>query len=102
MLLDASNLELPTVALFFSFGVVAWTFAEYLTHRFVLHAIAPSEHRAHHAYPQDYIDKSLWQIWLAFALVYLICRMQIKGTAMLFSRQRFMTLPGGRAPRYDW
>ena len=51
--------------------VAAWTVAEYLTHRFVLHAISPVEHRLHHARPQDGVDKIFWQIWLAFSVVYL-------------------------------
>jgi len=50
---------------------VAWTLAEYITHRFVLHAIASVQHGVHHAHPQDGIDKIFWQIWLAFAVVYL-------------------------------
>jgi sterol desaturase/sphingolipid hydroxylase (fatty acid hydroxylase superfamily) len=45
--------------------------AEYLTHRFVLHAISPVGHRLHHARPQDGVDKIFWQIWLAFSVVYL-------------------------------
>jgi sterol desaturase/sphingolipid hydroxylase (fatty acid hydroxylase superfamily) len=50
---------------------VAWTLAEYITHRFVLHAIASIQHGIHHAHPQEGIDKIFWQIWLAFAVVYL-------------------------------
>jgi sterol desaturase/sphingolipid hydroxylase (fatty acid hydroxylase superfamily) len=37
----------------------------------VLHAVAPVRHGLHHAHPQDAIDKIFWQIWLAFAVVYL-------------------------------
>jgi sterol desaturase/sphingolipid hydroxylase (fatty acid hydroxylase superfamily) len=51
-------------------GLVAWTLAEYITHRFVLHAIAPVQHGIHHARPRDAVDKIFWQIWLAFAVLY--------------------------------
>jgi len=71
VLLAASNLEFSIAILLFFFGLVAWTFAEYITHRFVLHAIAPVQHGIHHACPQDAIDRIFWQIWLAFAVVYL-------------------------------
>ena len=66
-----------TVVLF-GCGLVAFTLAEYIAHRFVLHAIAPARHRIHHARPQEAIDKIFWQIWLAFALLYLFA-----GGAML-------------------
>ena len=46
---------------------MAWTLAEYITHRFVLHTIVPVQH----ARPQDAVDRIFWQIWLAFAVVYL-------------------------------
>jgi sterol desaturase/sphingolipid hydroxylase (fatty acid hydroxylase superfamily) len=59
-------------AILFLCGALAWTLAEYITHRFVLHAIAPVQHGIHHRRPQDAIDKVFWQIWLAFAVVYLI------------------------------
>jgi sterol desaturase/sphingolipid hydroxylase (fatty acid hydroxylase superfamily) len=71
MLLAASTLEFSIAMLLFSCGLVAWTLAEYVTHRFVLHSIAPAQHGIHHARPHDAIDKVFWQIWLAFATVYL-------------------------------
>jgi sterol desaturase/sphingolipid hydroxylase (fatty acid hydroxylase superfamily) len=46
--------------------------AEYAIHRFLLHDIAPRQHRIHHAHPQDPIDKIFWQIWVGFAVVYLM------------------------------
>jgi sterol desaturase/sphingolipid hydroxylase (fatty acid hydroxylase superfamily) len=70
-LLATSNLEFYTAVLFFFCGFVAWTLAEYITHRFVLHAIATIQHGNHHAHPQQPIDRIFWQIWLAFAVVYL-------------------------------
>ena len=48
------------------------TLAEYLVHRFVLHGFAPTEHRLHHANPDDAVLTIFWQIWICFALVYLI------------------------------
>jgi sterol desaturase/sphingolipid hydroxylase (fatty acid hydroxylase superfamily) len=70
-LLAITPFRSSTAILLFCCGVVAWTLAEYITHRFVLHAIAPAQHRIHHARPQDAVDKIFWQIWLAFAVVYL-------------------------------
>jgi sterol desaturase/sphingolipid hydroxylase (fatty acid hydroxylase superfamily) len=72
VVLATSALKSPATAVLFCGGAAAWTLSEYLTHRFVLHAIAPVQHRIHHARPQDAIDKIFWQIWLAFAVVYLI------------------------------
>jgi len=71
MLLAASTLKSSTAIVLFCCGLLAWTFAEYITHRFVLHAVAPVQNGLHHAHPQDAIDKIFWQIWLAFAVVYL-------------------------------
>jgi sterol desaturase/sphingolipid hydroxylase (fatty acid hydroxylase superfamily) len=53
-------------------GVVALTLAEYLVHRFVLHGFAPIAHRLHHANPDGAVLAIFWQIWICFALVYLI------------------------------
>ncbi len=72
VLLAISAFMPSIVAILFCCGLAAWTLAEYITHRFVLHAIAPVQHGIHHARPQDGIDKIFWQIWLAFAVVYLI------------------------------
>jgi hypothetical protein len=71
MLLAASTVASSTAILLFCCGLLAWTLAEYITHRFVLHAIASVQHGVHHAHPHDGIDKIFWQIWLAFAVVYL-------------------------------
>jgi hypothetical protein len=67
MLLAVSTLESSIASFLFCCGLVAWTFAEYVADRFVLHAIAPVQHGR----PQDAVDKVFWQIWLAFAVVYL-------------------------------
>jgi sterol desaturase/sphingolipid hydroxylase (fatty acid hydroxylase superfamily) len=71
VLVATSNCTPSIAAVLFCCGLVAFTLAEYVTHRFVLHAIAPVEHRIHHARPRDAIDKIFWQIWLAFVVVYL-------------------------------
>ena len=71
VLLATSTSASFLATLLFCCGVAAWTVAEYLTHRFVLHAISPVGHRLHHARPQDGVDKIFWQIWLAFSVVYL-------------------------------
>jgi sterol desaturase/sphingolipid hydroxylase (fatty acid hydroxylase superfamily) len=69
--LVASNLRFYVAIAFFLCGALAWTLAEYVTHRFVLHAIATIEHGIHHARPRDPVERIFWQIWLAFAVVYL-------------------------------
>jgi hypothetical protein len=71
VLLAASSSKPSITAVLFCCGLVAFTLAEYITHRFVLHAIAPVQHGIHHARPRDAIDKIFWQIWLAFVVVYL-------------------------------
>jgi sterol desaturase/sphingolipid hydroxylase (fatty acid hydroxylase superfamily) len=53
VLLATSTLKSSITAIFFCCGVAAWTLCEYITHRFVLHAIAPVQHGIHHARPQD-------------------------------------------------
>ena len=53
-------------------GVIAWTLAEYVGHRFVLHRLMPTQYRIHHAYPGKPVVSISWQIWGCFAVVYLI------------------------------
>ena len=71
VLLATSTFKPSITILLFGCGGVAWTLAEYITHRFVLHAIAPVQHGIHHAHPKDGIDKIFWQIWVAFVVVYM-------------------------------
>jgi sterol desaturase/sphingolipid hydroxylase (fatty acid hydroxylase superfamily) len=71
-LLVSSPLKSSTTAILFCCGVIAWTLVEYITHRFVLHAIAPVQHGIHHARPREAIDKIFWQIWLSFGVIYCI------------------------------
>ena len=87
VLLAISQLRMSSDAVLFAGGVVAWTLAEYVVHRFVLHGIAPTEHRLHHANPDDAVLTIFWQIWICFALVYLIA-----GGALL--RARWLPMPG--------
>src|SRR5260370_29210674 len=72
VLLAISQLRMSSDAVLFAGGVVAWTLAEYAVHRFVLHGFAPIEHRLHHANPDCAVLTIFWQIWICFALVYLI------------------------------
>jgi len=71
VLVATSNCTPSIAAVLFCCGLVAFTLAEYLGHRFVLHAIAPVEHRIHHARPQDPVAKIFWQIWVAFVALYM-------------------------------
>ena len=72
VLLAISQLRMSSDAVLFAGGVVALTLAEYVVHRFVLHGFAPTEHRQHHANPDGAVLTIFWQIWICFALVYLI------------------------------
>src|SRR5260370_40055164 len=67
-----SQLRMSSDAVLFVGGGVALTLAEYAVHRFVLHGFAPIEHRLHHANPDCAVLTIFWQIWICFALVYLI------------------------------
>ena len=51
VLLALSQLRMSSDAALCAGGVVAWTLAEYVVHRIVLHGFAPTEHRLHHANP---------------------------------------------------
>jgi sterol desaturase/sphingolipid hydroxylase (fatty acid hydroxylase superfamily) len=70
VLLATSALRPSIIMLLFGCGLAAWTLAEYIVHRFVLHVIAPVRHGIHHAHPKDAIDKVFWQIWIAFVVAY--------------------------------
>ena len=58
-LLSISAMQSFIRAILFCCGLGVWTLADYVIHRFVLHAIATVQHGRHHARPQDAIDKSL-------------------------------------------
>lgn len=53
-------------------GVVTWTLGEYAGHRFVLHDLAPTQHRIHHGDQDTYIVTIFWPIWICFAVVGLV------------------------------
>ena len=72
VLLAISQLRMSSDAALFVAGVVLWTLAEYLVHRFVLHDLIPAQHGLHHANPDAAVLTVFWQIWICFALVYLI------------------------------
>src|SRR3981189_3391373 len=72
ILLAISPLRMSSDAVLFGGGVVTWTLAEYVVHRFVLHGFAPTEHRLHHASPDEAVLTIFWQIWACFSLVYLV------------------------------
>ena len=72
VLLAISQHRVSSDAGLFAGGIVAWTLAEYVVPRFVLHGFAPTEHRLHHANPDGPVLTIFWQIWACFALIYLI------------------------------
>jgi hypothetical protein len=72
VLLAISPLEMRSASGLFIGGVVVWTLAEYLVHRFVLHNFVPTRHGMHHANPDAPVLTIFWQTWAFFALVYLI------------------------------
>jgi sterol desaturase/sphingolipid hydroxylase (fatty acid hydroxylase superfamily) len=71
-LLATSTFSMEEAIVLFSGGVVALTLGEYTVHRFLLHNIATTQHRIHHANPNQAIHTIFWQIWVCFAVVYLI------------------------------
>ena len=89
-LLAISPLRVAAAAASFAGGVVAWTLAEYLVHRFVLHDLAPRKHAIHHANPDEPVLTIFWQIWVCFALVYLIA-----GGALLAGQGAEQVHPSG-------
>jgi sterol desaturase/sphingolipid hydroxylase (fatty acid hydroxylase superfamily) len=72
VLLAISHFRMSGGTALFVGGVVGWTLAEYLVHRLVLHGLAPSQHGLHHANPDDAVLTIFWQIWVCFAVAYLI------------------------------
>jgi hypothetical protein len=72
LLLAISHVRMSLDAVLFVGGVVGWTLAEYLVHRFVLHGLAPIQHGLHHANPDEAVLTIFWQIWIGFALTYLV------------------------------
>jgi hypothetical protein len=59
VLLAISRLPTSSDAVLFAGGVVAWTLAEYIVHRFVLHGFAPTEHRSYWLRNFDWIAQYL-------------------------------------------
>jgi sterol desaturase/sphingolipid hydroxylase (fatty acid hydroxylase superfamily) len=72
VLLVTSSLPIGDRVGLFAGGALAWSLAEYAVHRMVLHDLAPTQHRQHHAHPRDRIGTIFWPIWLCFAVVYLL------------------------------
>jgi surface polysaccharide O-acyltransferase-like enzyme len=71
VLLAISPFTVSSNAALFATGVAAWTLAEYVVHRFVLHGLVPTQHALHHANPDAAVLSIFWQIWACFALIYL-------------------------------
>lgn len=72
VLLVLSPLKMTTAAGLFVCGVVTWTFAEYVFHRFVFHNLIRKQHAMHHAHPDEPVLTILWPIWVCFVIVYLV------------------------------
>jgi sterol desaturase/sphingolipid hydroxylase (fatty acid hydroxylase superfamily) len=71
VLLAISPFRVSSDAALLAAGVVAWTLAEYVVHRFLLHGLVPTEHGIHHANPDAAVLNIFWQIWVCFAVIYL-------------------------------
>jgi hypothetical protein len=70
--LTISTSRSSIVVIPFCCGLLAFTLAEYVTHRFVLHAIAPLQHGIQsRTSARPPVDRIFRQIWLAFIVVYL-------------------------------
>jgi len=72
VLLALSPFRMSSNVALLAAGVVTWTLAEYVVHRFVLHGLLPTQHGLHHASPDAAVLTIFWQIWTCFALIYLI------------------------------
>jgi sterol desaturase/sphingolipid hydroxylase (fatty acid hydroxylase superfamily) len=72
VLLAISPFRMSSNAALLVAGVVTWTLAEYVVHRFVLYGLMTTQHGLHHANPDAAVLNIFWQIWACFALVYLI------------------------------
>jgi sterol desaturase/sphingolipid hydroxylase (fatty acid hydroxylase superfamily) len=72
VLLAISSFRMSSNAALLVAGVVTWTLAEYVVHRFVLHGLMTTQHGLHHANPDAAVLNIFWQIWACFALIYLI------------------------------
>jgi surface polysaccharide O-acyltransferase-like enzyme len=66
VLLAISPFRASSNAALFAAGGVAWTLAEYVVHRFVLHGLVPTQHALHHANPDAAVLNIFWQIWTCF------------------------------------
>lgn len=71
-LVYTSTLPVSDLVPLFLGGAVAWTLGEYAVHRFVLHDLAPTGHRKHHAAPNVAIEQIFWPIWVCFLAVYIV------------------------------
>lgn len=72
VLIATSSLRLDLIPGLLFGGALVQTFAEYAVHRFLLHDLTPTQHRAHHARPSEAILTIFWPIWIAFAVVYIV------------------------------
>lgn len=72
LLIAISTLGTIAIVALFIGGVLILTASEYAVHRFILHDLASTQHRLHHAHPDEAVLTIFWQIWVCFALVYLI------------------------------
>jgi sterol desaturase/sphingolipid hydroxylase (fatty acid hydroxylase superfamily) len=71
-LLEISSFRTNSEVVLFGARVFAWSLAEYIVHRFMLHGFSATEHRRHHANPSAPVLTIFWQTWACFVLVYLI------------------------------
>ena len=96
----ASPIRIDYRLALFAAGAVAWTLAEYLVHRFVLHDIAPRAHSLHHAHPNEAVTHIFWQIWVCFGFVYLLVgRAFLSGGLVAYSWYLFAHYAAHHAPR---
>lgn len=53
----------PVWLLWFAIGFIAWTFAEYVIHRWVLHGpYWMAIHQRHHEHPREHVLFPIWQL----------------------------------------
>lgn len=60
-------------------GIVGWTLAEYLIHRFAFHSLPllRKMHDVHHAHPKDLIGVASWGVFTGVGLIWFFARLAL-------------------------
>jgi len=56
----------------FVLGMLGWSLAEYLIHRFIFHKVYRKDHWMHHMDVEEYIGIQGWKIFLMYSVGYIV------------------------------